>query len=248
MAQLNYKIGHSDDGGIFIGKNIKSAFHEHHFIAIILSFKEKFFISEESGQSSHYEVALIPKDVSYKLSTGSENYTVFIHVDPYSEIGLLLAQSGDQILRSERSNFAAVLNELHEWFLDPKSSNHQVQHFLQTVASQFLKKETQKRKVDSRVLQCIEFIKTSEIEDMNLEKAADFVSLSSGRLYHLFKQETGITFRQFIQHRKLVQSMISLNKGHNFTEASHLGGFHDQPHFIKVFKKYFGIKPSKIKK
>ena len=48
----NSKIAYSDLGGIYIGKNIKSDFHKHHLIAIILSCGEPFEITlfkEETG-------------------------------------------------------------------------------------------------------------------------------------------------------------------------------------------------------
>jgi len=63
----NSKIGYSDLGGIYMGKNIKSDFHKHHLIAIILSYGEPFEITRENGQPELYEAVFIQKDTNYKL-------------------------------------------------------------------------------------------------------------------------------------------------------------------------------------
>jgi AraC-like DNA-binding protein len=181
------------------------------------------------------------------LSTSKKGYTVFIHLDPYSETGLALSQQYSCIQASKRNDFANTLNELEKWFEGTYNSSQKIQRFLKEIASQFLQKDQVIKKVDSRVQECIRFVQDCDIEQVCLEGAAQHVSLSSSRLYHLFKQETGITFRQFIQHRKLVQSLQSLYNQENFTQAAFFGGFSDLPHFNKTFKKSFGIQPSKIK-
>lgn len=54
MTKSKYKIGYSDNGGVFIGKNIQSGFHKHHSIAIVLSFNKPFEIIDESNQINLY--------------------------------------------------------------------------------------------------------------------------------------------------------------------------------------------------
>jgi hypothetical protein len=42
MTKKKFKIGFSNIGGIYIGKNIQSVFHEHYAISILVSFGEAF--------------------------------------------------------------------------------------------------------------------------------------------------------------------------------------------------------------
>ena len=90
--------------------------------------------------------------------------------------------------------------------------------------------------------------KQSDLEKIYIDQIAELVHLSSNRLSHLFKKETGLTVRQFVLHRKLVKSIQAMYEQHNFTESSFIGGFSDQPHFTKTFKNAFGINPSSSRK
>jgi AraC-like DNA-binding protein len=65
---------------------------------------------------------------------------------------------------------------------------------------------------------------------------AELVYLSSSRLSHLFKEETGLSVRQFVLHRKLVKSLQAMYEQHNFTESSFMGGFSDQLILPKLLK------------
>lgn len=138
------------------------------------------------------------------------------------------------------------MNDFRKWFEETDNRNERIQQLLESIINNLINKSLYIKKIDNRVLKCIQFIKKSEIENIKLQHAADHVSLSSSRLYHLFKQETGLTFRQFLLNCKLIKSLQSLYNRQNFTEATFFGGFSNQPHFNKTFKKTFGIKPSKI--
>jgi len=247
MDQLKFKIGYSENGGIYMGKNIQSEFHEHHLIAIVLSFIEPIEIIDKENQSNTYEVALIPKDTSYKLSTSEGDFTVFIHLDPYSEVGIKLNQKDSEIHRLNREDFLETLKKIREWFEGYDNTSQNIDYLLHSVFESVVTTKFIQRKIDARVLTCIQIIKKSNLDTIQLKHLSDQVFLSPGRLSHLFKEETGLTFRRFVLHCKLVKSLQAMYNQQNFTEASFIGGFSDQPHFTKTFKKSFGINPSSSK-
>jgi len=248
MIKSKYKIGFSEIGGIFIGKNIKSTFHKHPSIAIVLSFEKQFEIVTSENSSLLYEAALIPMTFDYKLLASKNDFTVFIHLDPFSETSLIFKQTNPGIQSLNRVDFLDVLNDLKIWFDEDDNNTQRVYNILETIVSKLPSSCLHVQKMDERILRAIHFMKNSENENMNLKQIADLISLSPGRFYHLFKQETGLTFRQFILHLKMVNSLHAIHNHHTLTHASHFGGFSDQSHFIKTFKKAFGIKPSSIKK
>jgi AraC-like DNA-binding protein len=248
MVKSKNKIGFSEIGGIYIGKNIKSVFHKHPSVAIILSFSEEFEIITPDNKSFFYEAALIPMNIDYKLISNKNDFTVFIHLDPYSETSLIFKQPYPTIQGLNKLDFVDTLNDLKKWFDGIDSSPQKVVNLLEIIVSKLPSTYLRIKKMDERILRAIHFMKNSESENINLKHIADIISLSPSRFYHLFKQETGLTFRQYVLHCKMVNSLHAIHNHHNLTHASHFGGFSDQSHFIKTFKKTFGIKPSSIKK
>ncbi len=246
MEGTNYRIGYSDCGGVYIGKNIQSDFHEHHLLAIVLSFSETFEITTKTDKPIKYEVAIIPKDTEYKLTTSLKDWTVFIHLDPYSEIGLKLNIGEIKIHSLKRSRCIKLLNISKSWLDEPTISKQDIDNFLQEVVTT-LTIDLTPRTIDERIHKCIKIIRQSDFESFKLKDIADQVFLSPSRLSHLFKQETGLTFKKYILHHKLVKSLKAMHNQQNLTNASNMGGFSDQPHFTKTFKKSFGIKPSSSK-
>lgn len=248
MERPKSKIGYSEAGGIFIGKNIQSDFHQHRLIAIVLSFSEPFEIVFENDRSDTYEAALIPKDTLYKLSSSEIDFTVFVHLDLYSEIGLMLNHNELGIQKLNRDDFAAALNKVQAWYEGFDNTSQRIENLLRHIVTAATKARTfSPRKIDERILRCIQVIRKAEAGAVQLHELSDEVYLSPSRLSHLFKEETGLTFRQLVQHYKLVKSLQAMHDQKNLTEASFTGGFSDQPHFTKTFKKTFGTKPSSTK-
>ena len=243
MDQTKYRIEYSDSGGIYIGKNIQSDFHENHLLSIVLSFSEPFEIITNTNQPGSYEAAFIPKNTLYKLSTSQKDWTVFIHIDPYSEIGMKLNLKDTKIQPLKRCDFVKTLNMAKSWLHGEKDANKSIDILLQSVVTS-LATTFSPGILDERIQKCIQIIRQSKSSDIQLQDIAKQVFLSPSRLSHLFKQETGMTFKKFVLHRKLVKSLKAMHNQHNLTDASYIGGFSDQPHFTKVFKKSFGIKPS----
>ena len=63
----------------------------------------------------------------------------------------------------------------------------------------------------------------------------------------LFKQETGLTFRQYLTNIRINQAENLLSSGmYNVSEAAAECGFSDVFYFSKVFKEHRGISPSEV--
>jgi len=248
MDKTSNKIGFSKIGGIFIGKNIESALHQHQSIAVVFSLNESFEIFFENGKSMQCQGAIIPREISYKLISSKSDYTVFLHIDPFSEVGITLTQNDNNIHSLNRSNFAELLHDYIDWFKGEDNTQQRVHELIEKTVKLLKERYLFFKNIDERVLKCIEYARNLSDESFTLKKAADIAELSKSRFYHLFKENTGISFRQFLLHCKLVKSLQSIHHQDDLTEATFFGGFSDQPHFHRTFKKNFGIKPSIIKK
>jgi len=108
-----------------------------------------------------------------------------------------------------------------------------------------------RREIDVRVLRAIAAIADPERAESELTgapsvaAAADAARLSTSRFQHLFKQETGVSYRRYAAWTRMRVAVAEVVKGENFTNAAHAAGYYDQPHFAHEFRRIFGAPASK---
>ncbi|MCG6169110.1 AraC family transcriptional regulator [Leptospira sp. FAT2] len=108
--------------------------------------------------------------------------------------------------------------------------------------------------IDPRILECVEILSsaydsTSPFEkEISLSELANRVKLSPGRFRHLFREETNITFSGYKLWLKTGKAILSLAGNPELTAAAYEGGFSDQAHFSRIFRRSFGMSPSDFAK
>lgn len=248
MVSKSNKIGYTENGGFFIARDITSDFHENFLISIIISFGEPFQIITQDNAYT-FRAVLIQQGVYYKLKSGTKDDLVFIHLDPYSEAGLNLSSTEIVVMSLDHVLFSGICIEFKYWKESEENSITDSTRLLRKTCKTIIDQNNFLHKaIDIRITKIIKYIKNSEWDNFTLKEMADRVQLSPSRFSHLFKEQTGSSFKKFVLHTKLIKSIHAIHQTHNLTESSYIGGFADQPHFIKTFKGAFGIKPSVSKK
>ncbi|RHX95832.1 hypothetical protein DLM76_02320 [Leptospira yasudae] len=108
--------------------------------------------------------------------------------------------------------------------------------------------------IDPRILECIEILSSaydspsSFEKEISLSELASRVKLSPGRFRHLFREETNITFSGYKLWLKTGKAILSLAGKPELTAAAYEGGFSDQAHFSRIFRRSFGMSPSDFAK
>ena len=88
-----------------------------------------------------------------------------------------------------------------------------------------------------------------EMPAASVHELAHLVKLSSSRLGHLFKAETGLGLRHFLLEAKLEKAAELLrNTDMQIKEISHTIGYHHVPSFDRVFRKKFNLSPAGYRK
>ena len=96
---------------------------------------------------------------------------------------------------------------------------------------------------------CIQHIGVSYAEDLTLESTARMVYLSPTYLSRVFKNETGVTFSQYLNNVRITKAKeLLLNPTLKLTDISLMVGYSDQSYFTRVFRKNTGITPSDYRK
>lgn len=84
---------------------------------------------------------------------------------------------------------------------------------------------------------------------LTLKYIAEQFHMSVTKLSTFFKQETGLTIKQFVDSNRLTVISNQIKHGEaSFSEIAYEFGFSDESHLNKAFKKHFGKTPSEWRK
>ena len=85
-------------------------------------------------------------------------------------------------------------------------------------------------------------------EKILLEELARAANVSKNYLSTRFKEEVGISFREYLLSFRLNKAKEALSDGFNCKESAFRAGYSDYVQFTKMFKKFIGISPSDYQK
>ncbi len=95
----------------------------------------------------------------------------------------------------------------------------------------------------------LDYLSENFHETITLEMLSKEVSLSTFRISHLVKEQTGKTVLQHIHHLRIQEAQRLLEQSEmSCTDIAYESGFGDQSYFIKQFRKWMGITPARYRK
>lgn len=97
------------------------------------------------------------------------------------------------------------------------------------------------------IAQVCEYLWTNVDKEIHLCDIARQFYVNKSYLSHLFRQETGRTFMEYYTEVRMLRSRVLLEQQHKVYECALLLGYRDTEYFSKVFKCYFGCKPTEYK-
>jgi len=103
-----------------------------------------------------------------------------------------------------------------------------------------------RRKLDPRVVRAIAKIGRFSGEPVTADSCAAEAGLSASRFLHLFKQETGISFRSFRAWKRARHLLHFANQDLNLAHLAQDIGYPDSTHFSHSIRRFYGLKPRAI--
>jgi AraC-like DNA-binding protein len=80
-------------------------------------------------------------------------------------------------------------------------------------------------------------------QDFSLQEASKRLNINQFKLIRIFKEETGMTPKQYFNYNKILKSKKLLAKGIPIIKVIDELNFHDYSHFNKQFKRFTGVNP-----
>ncbi len=104
-------------------------------------------------------------------------------------------------------------------------------------------------RTNGTVTRILNYLSENFHETITLEMLSKEVNLSTFRISHLVKEQTGKTVLQHIHHLRIQEAQRLLEQSDmSCTDVAYEAGFGDQSYFIKQFRKWMGITPARYRK
>jgi AraC family transcriptional regulator len=113
------------------------------------------------------------------------------------------------------------------------------------MASKVLPEQSPQEEVmDGRVRQAVALMKENLHSELPLSEIAQSVNLSSWRLCHLFKEETGTSPTHYLKWLRMQRAKELLETTFlSVKEIRDKVGVRDESHFVRNFKGFYGLSP-----
>jgi AraC-like DNA-binding protein len=102
------------------------------------------------------------------------------------------------------------------------------------------------RTIDARIRTVVDRINADPAAQTSAEECAAAVKLSFSRFLHLFKQETGVTFRAFRAWKRARSLLRHVRQSGTLTDIALDTGYPDSTHFSHSIRQVYGLRPSDI--
>ncbi|TGL40375.1 helix-turn-helix transcriptional regulator [Leptospira perdikensis] len=233
-----------DDFATYRGDGFSTQRHSHFYIQISLPDSGYVELRTFGGDWKKYHAVCIPSGVSHEMRSAEGNLTL-LYLDPLTT-GYHLFR--DRSLTANHSAF-----EVGDLFTE--TIKHRIQEILnlsntnvRSLLLEIINKDfvyPTNRIMDVRIQKSIQNV---EIENFSLQRLALEASLSAERFRHLFRAETGVPFSVYRLWLKTKKAVDYLANHPHLLDAAHEGGFADQSHFTRIFRRSFGVGPSDFTK
>jgi len=243
---MNQQIKLLQKAGIIAidGSSFQQDSHQHHALQIVVSLdgtpdSHQFFVENKLVISS---AIIIAPNIPHKIQS---NRCLVLLIEAESHLAERLSNTYLQ-----PDSFHSLSSNLRKKIVSTILENEFNLNILDQVLSLLDANICLERHIEPRLQKLTRWFdqveSTADWESVNLAEASEITHLSQSRFLHLFSEQFGITWRQYVLWRRLLAAIKYALAGHSLTTSAQQACFSDSAHFSRVFKSMFGISPSLV--
>jgi AraC-like DNA-binding protein len=195
----------------------------------------------DGGERYGEMVAVLP---NIRHTVASDHRSVLsIVIEPESVCPGVLEDLVQRLTGPEGEAFTSRIRAAYLWFRDHQAGNDFSSAEFDLLC---LGEVLPQRVLDPRVARSIVQIGKFCGEPVTAASCATEAGLSPSRFLHLFKEETGISFRSFRAWKRARHLLHFANQDINLAHLAQDIGYPDSTHFSHSIRRFYGLKPRAI--
>jgi YesN/AraC family two-component response regulator len=227
----------------FLSRHAVVEIHYHNCFQIVVSIQSAFNCTIDKKEYKSLQGFIINQNIKHSCKAPDTSVLVYF-IDAESYLGWQLKEilSGKSFL-----DIGSLLTKLQMQELIVQCNLTSSAAEMKKVADDLLEKimpsqPTQKSmSMDERIIRVMEYIDYHLDNPISLDDISKLIFLSPERARHLFVQQTGTPFSQYLLWKRIKKIIMSVLKDNaSLADASMWYGFTDQAHFSRIFKRMFG--------
>jgi AraC-like DNA-binding protein len=139
-----------------------------------------------------------------------------------------------------------LLTRAREAFEHLRHAGRELLQHTHNLDTLFFGQPIERRDVDARISMILERIRQRPCDHLDAETCAALTGISVSRFLHLFKQETGVTFRCFRAWKRARHVLVHLKGTKNLSDFALETGYPDATHFCHSIRSAYGLSPREI--
>lgn len=210
----------------------------HVYVAI----KDGLWLSTADGREAYGELVATAPNLRHTIASDHRS-AICVSIEPESVRAGTLDHLIRRVSGPEREFFARRIRAAYEELRSRKCRDDITSaDFDQMCFGEALPR----RVLDPRVVRAIAQIGRFSGEPVTAASCAAEAALSASRFLHLFKQETGISFRSFRAWKRARHLLHFANQDLNLAHLAQDIGYPDSTHFSHSIRRFYGLKPRAI--
>ena len=210
----------------------------HVYVAI----KGGLRLAAEGAVESYGELAVVPPNLRHTIASDYRS-VICVLVEPETVRGGAFDLLAKRLSGVERQFFVDRIRAVYEQLQQRPCGGDIVSAAFDIMC---FGEALPRRILDPRVVQAIEQICRFSGDPVTAASCAVEAGLSVSRFLHLFKQETGISFRSFRAWKRARHLLHFANQDLNLAHLAQEIGYPDSTHFSHSIRRFYGLKPRAI--